>query len=867
MSNSPLVSASKTYLPGVVPSRTFAPLLPANYLSRKNLLNRITLTPSGVTLISAPPGYGKTSLATELALSRPDTTFWLTIDESDVQRNFYPHLIQSIRNVIPNFAPWFDIDEPLKSSDLISKITSEIQTLKENYLLIVDNNRATNEFDNALGFRIINSMPSNLHILGLRRQSPSDIFSPLTRLSHFQFFGSPDLKFSENEVEAVAELHAIDKEDYEALEILKSIGGWPGAIQLVAHNISLGLRSADIVDQISTSENPLKYLFTEVLKVTSKKDLTILNRLCLVEEFDLDLAMYLLDDNFSEIQIKEIAREGLFFLQTNKSERTYKFNSLAREALIAHHESNSLEDREIHRKLSQYFEIRGDYNFAVNHAKRSGDRERFQTLFRDHLRDLVWTGRGTDLIQWSNYLDTSTRDGVLARHISQVLGNLVNFEYLSAQSKIDEALLLAKTPEESEYLKNRLEFFTLCIFFIYGQFDSFDQIFNRIFTSQESSKTLRNLDKISLLRLGAEKAFIAQDEKMLESILLKAAQIHQQENTRETLYHFEAIKSLTHYSRGEYLDAEEAALKVIDMAHRYEWIGIYGPLDAMYVQALCQLEFSQKEQSYESFKKLRNLALKWKQGPWFFLSDGYIARSLIERGQVEESLAVIRAQRERIATLRGINELSIFTDINELYIRYALNDLERLKILTDRLPDIELVKRVELSVRQKTGKSSESEVASLPSNTPAEKIYKYIALAENSIDKESIAMSYMKSALEVGSRVGAKETFLIQDSSISHLILKIANEKPTVYLEDLASSVVDRLKNNSTQSPGNLIKLTKREKEVLSHLSTGASVSAIGSNLHVSHNTMKTHLKNIYRKLEAENRDGAVKKAKNLYLI
>ena len=61
--------------------------------------------------------------------------------------------------------------------------------------------------------------------------------------------------------------------------------------------------------------------------------------------------------------------------------------------------------------------------------------------------------------------------------------------------------------------------------------------------------------------------------------------------------------------------------------------------------------------------------------------------------------------------------------------------------------------------------------------------------------------------------------------------------------------------------------LTKREIEIVKHLEFGKPITAIGASLHISHNTMKTHLKNVYRKLGADGRDQAVEKAKSLGLI
>ena len=62
-------------------------------------------------------------------------------------------------------------------------------------------------------------------------------------------------------------------------------------------------------------------------------------------------------------------------------------------------------------------------------------------------------------------------------------------------------------------------------------------------------------------------------------------------------------------------------------------------------------------------------------------------------------------------------------------------------------------------------------------------------------------------------------------------------------------------------------KLTKRELEILNLLVTGQTLTSIAKGLHISQNTMKTHLKNLYRKLEASDRHDAVEKSKKASLI
>ena len=61
--------------------------------------------------------------------------------------------------------------------------------------------------------------------------------------------------------------------------------------------------------------------------------------------------------------------------------------------------------------------------------------------------------------------------------------------------------------------------------------------------------------------------------------------------------------------------------------------------------------------------------------------------------------------------------------------------------------------------------------------------------------------------------------------------------------------------------------LTKRELDILRRLTTGLPITQIAASLHISNNTIKTHLKNVYKKLGVDSRESAVAKGKELLLF
>jgi DNA-binding CsgD family transcriptional regulator len=288
----------------------------------------------------------------------------------------------------------------------------------------------------------------------------------------------------------------------------------------------------------------------------------------------------------------------------------------------------------------------------------------------------------------------------------------------------------------------------------------------------------------------------------------------------------------------------------------------------MFVQARCLLEFSKPQEAYEIFAQIRNLAEQWKQWVWYFLADGYFARELALKGRADEALEIIQAERKKAEEIDGGESLSEIIDLGEIFIRHQVRDDERLAVLLKRAPKQRFIEQIRLSHDHRMGrKSVASDVLSVAANTPKEKLWRHLVDAGQVIDQEKLAIQSMKLALDIGAAIGAKETFLRQDEEMGNLIIKIAGENPTLYLEDLASAVTYRIRENRENQSESSSSLTKRELEVLRHLATERPISAIAATLHISQNTMKTHLKNLYRKMEVDGRASAVEKAKSKFIL
>ena len=853
---------------GVGLSRTLTPVLPPNFLSRKSILSGVAIDRAGLTLISAPAGFGKSSLVAEFVSDLDYPIIWYTASEGDGTREFNSHLLQAIRNVEPDFASWFSGSEEISTREFLAKILGELALIEKHFVLVVDNNRMEVEKDEHTAYRFLDLMPPNIHAITIRRSTPAGNFSRFSTFPNFKMFGINEIRFTSDEVEQIANMHGIAKSDQENYAILESARGWPAAVNLIATNISRGNKSNSPIDLSSFTLEPLNLITAELLASLDPSDRNILEVLAIFEEFGIDDAEFLLKDKFSLAKINSFANEGIFLINTADPRYKFAINPLIRSSLQMQSKISADEIKRMHEDLIDHFQKKHENLKSLNHAKAAGDAEKYRANFRNGMRNLIATGRGKELIELSNVVGDDTVSGTLKRQTVQLMGYISIFQYKSAQSLIDEMKFLVRGTEMEPFITKFISAVNIYIHFAAGRTEELESDYQRIRSENDLQLDLGVADKISILRVMAAKASIYDNATELRNLQKEAREIAGKDNSNLVLYMLNAIDAATLLSEGEYKEAVLVANNVIEQAARYGYSGIFGPLDVMYVRARCLLEFARVDESQQIFEQIRELAGSWSQHIWVYVAESFLARNLVLQGRSTAALELVRSGRDRAATLPLRNGLVLFCDLTELFIKFSMKDWDRVGVLLGRLPNFLLVERIRAIYNFETGKKSDPFiVAKLPNQTVKDQIYKLLAEAEENIGKEKIALDAMRKALEIGSRVGAKETFLRQDIQILNLIIKIATDKPTVYLEEMASLITSRLKERSENIVGLTSALTKRELEILRHLATGVPISSIAKTLHISQNTMKTHLKNVYRKIGASGRDEAVEKAKSLYIL
>jgi LuxR family maltose regulon positive regulatory protein len=853
---------------GVTLSRTLIPTLPPNYLSRKHLFPLLDQPSPSTTVLIAPAGYGKTSLVAEWAQSRKEQVIWTTLTESDSLEEMSAIFIQATRNILPGFAPWFEEEPGIRPVENVRRWGNELLATGKNFILVIDNLRQNTARDVDIAVRLIEQFPPNLQFVTIRRDKIETIYATLSSRGPLTVIGAQDLQFSENEISVLAKMHKIDFDNEEIKDSLDAAQGWPAAISMMLYHIAKNKKAVDFEKLVSSQTEPLRALATSVIENLDDKTRSFITSLAVIPEFSHEQAEVILQDQYSYDLINEIAFEGSYFSQTSDPELTFEFSRLVREVLLSDLREDKYKKMRIHSELMKFHENRNEPNLALEHAYLAGDLERVSELFPDAARILQATGHGSELIRWSIFAGDNSHIGLLKRATVELAGRIALMDYHAIASMCDQMTFDAQGTVLEGFIRQITHAARAHLDLVFGRFDSFDKNFELAMRPTDGPLMLGVDEQIGLLRLAATKAFILDDSEKLNQLYKEAISKVQKSKIPQTQLLLNAMKAMTLFQSGDYRHAFEAAQIHYTQSTKRGYVGFYGPLESIFIIARCQWEFTREKEAMALFRTLKEFGEQWKQWHWHFFADGYLARDLVIKGFAPDALEKIKVAREKAAQLEHPEGLASIIDLSEIFIRYEVRDSERLATLLQRVPNTRFVEQIRFSLDERAGKKSiGDDVKKLPSNTPREKIWKYLAEVGEVIDSENQALKFMKSALDVGATVGAKETFLRQSAEMGNLIMKIAAENPTVYLEELASGVAERIKSNNNRPSEFAASLTKRELEVLRHLSTDRPISAIAATLHISLNTMKTHLKNLYRKMEVDGRVTAVEKAKAHFIL
>ena len=358
-----------------------------------------------LTILSAPPGYGKTAALTGWLASRRLAHAWLSLDPADNDlARFVRYLVAAVQTVRPGagdataglFGPGASPGPDLVGATLLEELAAS----DDAFVLVLDDYHVISaDAIHRLVRFLIEHGPPFAHLVLLTRGDPP---LPVARLrAHRQLveLRADDLRCTNDEASAYLTASGLALQAELVDRLVERTEGWIAGLQLAAISLANEPDPAGRIDAFRGSQRfVLDYLADEVLAGVDPDLCSFLIRTSIAERFDVGLCRALTGREDAEALLARAERANLFLVPLDSERRWYRYHGLFAEYLRI--QLAEPDRRELHERAAEYLEMRGLGQEAIDHALAAGSVDRAIRLVEHAARPMFEAGELSTLVGW-----------------------------------------------------------------------------------------------------------------------------------------------------------------------------------------------------------------------------------------------------------------------------------------------------------------------------------------------------------------------------------------------------------------------------------------------------------------------------------
>jgi LuxR family maltose regulon positive regulatory protein len=367
-------------------------------------------------LVSAPAGYGKTTLLVEFTHETDLAVCWYTLDSTDRDpRVFVEHLLASLEHRFPGFGqqtrPVLEAGAPLSSGaiEAVGTLVNEmVERIPGWFVLVLDDFQQIENAPDSAGIMttLLTYQPEHCHIIMASRTVPGTLpFISLAARGEVAGLGHDDLRFTVEEIrELFQQQQQVQMSLQEAERLASESEGWITAIVLTSHTPGRGM--LDIWAQARASGEPLyDYLAGEVLNRQDPELRAFLLTSSTLEEMNPRSCSEALGLRGAEDWLSQLERRNLFVVRLGQERDHFRYHALFREFLqtqLARQAPARFAD--LHRQAAVWFEKEGQAEKAAEHYLTAGESAEAARVMDQAAQPLLRAGRLETVINWAERL-------------------------------------------------------------------------------------------------------------------------------------------------------------------------------------------------------------------------------------------------------------------------------------------------------------------------------------------------------------------------------------------------------------------------------------------------------------------------------
>ncbi len=900
---------NKTVVGQIVNTKLYRSEVPGDYIIRSRLIKYLDKNCNcPLILISAPAGYGKSTLVSKWLEGYDCSSAWLSLDTEDSDlATFFNYFLAAVRTQFPKKCSrslaLLRSSELPPLSLLADILINDLFEIEKRFILVLDDyGHIHNPNIDELLNQLLKHVLPNFHLFILTRRDPPLPLNTLRAKGKLKEIRQSALQFTATEISAFLQKAVNVTIDEASLSLLEEkTEGWPAGLRM----LSIALRNRNDIKEFmrelkGDTRHIRDYLMAEVLSRQQPEirdcllKASILNRFC----------ASLLDALFSpeiegETFIERLDESNLFSIPLDDRRKWFRFHHLFRDLLKLSLDRRYEPDEiaALHKKASAWFDEKRLIEEALEYALKSGDNANVAHLVEKYRHDIMNQEEWPRLARWLDKISSDVIIKSLALLISKAWILLRRGRLSEVWKMMDQCDELLATRQNKSSIDRvyQGEMQVMRCFEHYVNVraqpaeSSAQDALNRLPNHYHSSRGFATLIKVLGIQMGGD---------------LKRAREVVNEALQDEEASFASYKALLLSCRCflDWIAADLSSLKL--SAKRYMKHGkVYGLWESIavsnYFSGIMKLERNElapAENFLASTIKITSIPnVNYFAHSMYALSLLHQAQGRTDKAiETAESVAEYMFETDNTPLFETSMAFQAELALRQGRIAEAENWAEdynpdpflpafRYYVPQLTLAKIILVRDTETD-RKKAGDLL-SRLYDFFSSTHCPRMLINVlalqALLHDARGEESEALTVLEHMITLAEPGGFIRPFLDPGPKMASLLSRLAKQKDaTGYI----GRILDAFRNETVGSAqgvtdGHAVRLsslnneafveplTNREIEILTLLARRLSNKEVAEKLFISHETVKKHTINIYQKLYVNSRRQAVDKANKLGII
>ncbi|MDN7177372.1 LuxR C-terminal-related transcriptional regulator [Caballeronia sp. SEWSISQ10-4 2] len=898
-------------LPVLLATKVLPPRLPTGLIDRPRLFDLVTQAENRrLTVIKAPAGFGKTSLAitwlNQLRASGARVA-WLSLDDADDEpARFIHHLAQSLRHACSSVgvsAIGLTAETSLvPAHSIMSTLINELAEVEDEVFIFLDDYHLISlpAIHDAMSFFIANA-PSHVHVIVCTRADPALPLARLRAQNELLEVDASTLRFNFDETQRFVERECPGRLGTSGVKSLHATTeGWAAALRISASVLSREEpRPGSELSVPSGASRPFAAYLEDMLRRLPDDMVAFMLRTAILDRLTAPLCQAVTGVKASQGMLEAIAARQLLLEPMDLEGHWFRYHPLLGEYLRQRLGTQSGDElAELHRRACRWYASQEIWTDAVRHAIAAGDTDDAITLIGNCAMALVKKGDLLTLLGWQRHFPAHLMRGQVDVTLAIAWGMALAMRFDDALAMLDTIgrdVTVDATPEHDNI---RWECQAIRSVVTALQDDPQTALtmaqgcLDRPSTDIWTTNVVSNVVRFGHWKAGDLKDLYAtpwipysieEDQRNVFSsvyrlCLLGLAEMQQMHFALAERYFVESARLAEYHAGPQSASAalcapmiaqiryeegrlDEAEALIVDLMPVVNVaVMVDGVLIAYLLLVRIAVSRANTEQAYSLLDQAQTLgyARQW---------DRLIAVALVERtrlylaeGRMTEASACV-VQLERLTAAysnpRRSNsaEIANYCAVGAAFVAMAHNRMQdAVALLSKVLQSLE----------------------SRHSDYHALRVRTAIAVAWLGANERARAVEVFRDVLKVAAPAGMYRTILDQGPEIGTLLHAVREDtrctaqtkELLAYIDHLLEGWRARYQPESRQIPGaERESLSARERNILELIAEGQSNKEIARTLGIAPETVKSHVKSIFMKLDVDKRAHAVARAQGLGLV